>query len=85
MDTTEGNLDPILYLYTYDSANQPRLLTANDDSPLGGTYDPYIEYRLPRTGTYLIAVTRFAETAAEPTSGTYTITVQNLGAGSNSQ
>ncbi len=85
VDTTEGNLDPILYLYTYDSANQPRLLTANDDSPLGGTYDPYIEYRLPRTGTYLIAVTRFAETAAEPTSGTYTITVQNLGAGSNSQ
>lgn len=85
VDTTEGNLDPLLYLYTYDSANQPRLLTANDDSPLGSTYDPYIEYRLPRTGTYLIAVTRYAETAASPTAGTYTITLQNLGAGSTSQ
>ncbi|MBI5927715.1 MAG: PPC domain-containing protein [Chloroflexi bacterium] len=85
VDTTEGNLDSIMYLYTYDSANQPRLLTANDDSPLGGTYDPYIEYRLPRTGTYLIAVTRFAETAATPTSGTYTITLQNAGAASDSQ
>ncbi len=85
VDTTEGNLDPLLYLYTYDSANQPRLLTANDDSPLGSTYDPYIEYRLPRTGTYLIAVTRYAETAANPTAGTYTITLQNLGAGPTSQ
>lgn len=80
VDTTEGNLDSIMYLYAFDSANQPRLLTSNDDSPLGGTYDPYIEYRLPRTGTYLVAVTRFAETAATPTSGTYTITLQNAGA-----
>jgi hypothetical protein len=64
-----------MYLYAFTSSNQPLLLTANDDSPLGGTYDPYIEYRLPRSGPYLVAVTRFAESTAEPTSGAYTITL----------
>lgn len=73
--TEEGNLDGVLYLYTQDSTGEFRLLETNDDSPLGGTYDPYMEYTLPRTGGYVIAVTRFNEAAAPPTTGTFSISL----------
>jgi hypothetical protein len=76
VDTIEGTLDPVLYLYALTSAQSYVLLTANDDSPLGNTYDPYIEYTLPRTGGYLLAVTRYTERAAEPTNGTFNITLR---------
>jgi hypothetical protein len=74
--TEDNNLDSILYLYTQDSTGEFRLLETNDDSPLGGTYDPYIAYTLPRTGGYIIAVTRFDEPAAAPTSGTFAISLR---------
>lgn len=72
----EGNLDGVLYLYTQDSTGEFRLLETNDDSPLGNTYDPYIAYTLPRTGGYIIAVTRFDERAAEPTEGSFSISLR---------
>lgn len=78
VNTTEGNLDAILYLYAYTSNNEPFLLTANDDSPRGGTYDPLIEYTLPRSGPYLIGLTRFADEETEPTSGSFNLTVELL-------
>ena len=71
VNTTDGNLDGVMYLYARTSTNDYILLTDNDDSPLGSTFDPYIEYTLPRTGGYLIAVTRYDEFPA--TSGTFTI------------
>ncbi len=73
--TIEGTLDSIMYLYAITSAGDFFLLTANDDSPLGNTYDPYIEYTLPRTGGYVIAVTRYIAPDADPTDGTFRITV----------
>jgi|GEM_PF-857250 len=58
----EGDLDAVLYLYTYSSAGQPIEIARNDDSPLGGTFDPLIqEFSIPRTGIYLIAVGRSPE------------------------
>jgi hypothetical protein len=80
VDTVESfndlALDPVLYLYALSSTNDFILLAANDDSPLGGTYDPYLEYTLPRTGGYVIAVTRYVETAAPPTSGRFEVTLR---------
>lgn len=62
MDTLSGDLDGVMYLYTYTSAGEPIEIARNDDSPLGGTFDPLIQnFTLPRTGTYLIAVGRFPE------------------------
>jgi hypothetical protein len=62
VQTTSGDLDPVLYLYTYTSAGGPIEIFRNDDSPRGGTYDPLIEnLPLPRNGTYLIAVGRFPD------------------------
>lgn len=78
VNTTDGNLDAILYLYAFTSDDEPFFLTANDDSPTGATYDPYIEYTLPRSGPYLIGVTRFADEDREPTSGVFNITVELL-------
>lgn len=75
IDRIDGNLDSILYLYTYTSAGEPLLLAANDDSPFGNTFDPYISYTLPRTALYLIAITRYAQNADELTSGSYNITL----------
>lgn len=80
VDTTEGNLDGVMYLYTFTSNNEPLQLAANDDSPLGNTFDPYIEYTLPRTARYLIAVTRYVQNTPEDelTSGTFTITLNKV-------
>lgn len=76
VDTIDGTLDPLLYLYAQTSTGEFILLTANDDSPLGNTYDPLITYTLPRNGGYLVAVTRYSETAADPTDGTFNITLR---------
>ncbi len=75
INTLDGNLDGVLYLYALTSNNEPLLLVANDDSPLGGTYDPYIEYTLPRSGPYLIAITRYNDPETDATSGTYNISL----------
>lgn len=75
VETPERNLDSLMYLYTYTSANEPLLLEANDDSPLGNTWDPYINYTLPRNGTYLIAVTRY-EQSGQLTSGSFRLTLR---------
>jgi hypothetical protein len=79
VNTTEGNLDAIAYLYTFTSDNEPFLLVANDDSPLGGTYDPYIEYTLPRSGPYLIGITRYQDAESERTTGTFDLSVELVG------
>ncbi|NDJ86396.1 MAG: hypothetical protein GYB66_10950, partial [Chloroflexi bacterium] len=71
VSTIDGTLDPIAYLYAITSTDEFFLLSANDDDPRGGSYNSYIEYTLPRTGGYVIAVTRYAEVAAEPTTGTF--------------
>jgi hypothetical protein len=76
VNTIEGNLDSILYLYTFTSDNLPFFLAANDDSELGNTFDPYLEVTLPRSGPYLVAVARFNNPEAESTVGTYTITIR---------
>lgn len=75
VNTLDGNLDGVLYLYALTSNNEPLLLVANDDSPLGGTYDPYIEYTLPRSGPYLIAITRYNDPETDATSGSYNISL----------
>lgn len=74
--TTDGDLDAVLYLYALSSTGDPILLEANDDSPLGNTRDPYIEYTLPRSGGYMIAVTRYSGEDEVPTSGSYRLTLQ---------
>jgi hypothetical protein len=78
VDVTEGLLDGVMYLYTFTSSGEPLQLAANDDSPLGNTFDPYIEYTLPRTGRYLIAVTRYVQNTADDTltSGTFNLTLR---------
>lgn len=76
--TTNGNLDAVLYLYALSSTGDPILLEANDDSPLGNTRDPYIEYTLPRSGGYMIAVTRYTGDDSEPTTGTYRLSLRQV-------
>lgn len=76
VDTTEGTLDPVLYLYAMTSTDEFVLLTVNDDSELGNTYDPLISYTLPRSGGYLAVVTRYTETAADPTIGVFNISLR---------
>ncbi|PJF45148.1 MAG: hypothetical protein CUN55_00435 [Phototrophicales bacterium] len=73
VQTLSGNLDAVMYLYAITSTGDFLLLTSNDDSPRGGTFDPYIEYTLPRTGGYVIAVTRFESPDSEPTEGEFSI------------
>lgn len=72
VNATSGNLDAMLYLYTFTSAGEYFLLEYNDDSPLNTTTDPYITYTLPRSAGYVIAVTRFADT---DTSGDFSLTL----------
>lgn len=76
VDSIDGNLDGVLYLYALTSTNEPLFLTANDDSPLGGTYDPYIEYTLPRSGPYLIAITRYNDPESDSTAGSYNLSLR---------
>ncbi len=73
VERLSGDLDAVLYVYTYTSAGQPIELARNDDSLLGGTFDPYIEdMPLPRAGTYLVGVGRFPE---GDSSGEFSLTV----------
>lgn len=75
VDATEGNLDGVLYLYGITTTGSYVLLANNDDSELGGTLDPRIAYTLPRTGGYVIAVTRFEDGQREPSEGTFNLTI----------
>lgn len=68
-----GNLDAVMYLYAVTSGGNFLLLSSNDDSPRGGTFDPFIEYTLPRTGGYVVAVTRYETEDVEPTAGEFAI------------
>ncbi len=70
-----GNLDAILYLYAITSTGDFLLLASNDDSPRGGTFDPYIEHTLPRTGGYVIAITRYEGPDATPTEGEFSVLI----------
>jgi hypothetical protein len=75
VDATEGNLDGVLYLYGVTTTGDYVLLSVNDDSELGNTLDPRIEYTLPRTGGYLLAVTRFEDGEREPSAGEFTLRI----------
>lgn len=81
IETVAGNLDAVMYLYAITSTGDFLQLAYNDDSPLGNTLDPYIEYTLPRTGGYVVAVTRFENPDAatnpdlELTEGEFSILV----------
>lgn len=69
-----GNLDSVLFLYQSTSGGWVEV-AHNDDSPLGGTYEALLrEVKLPATGSYLIAVTRYGM-ASEHTAGTFTLTL----------
>lgn len=71
---TSGNLDSVLFLYQSTPDGWVEV-THNDDSPLGGTYEALLrEVKLPGTGSYLIAVTRYGM-ASEHTAGTFTLTL----------
>jgi hypothetical protein len=73
VNTASGDLDAVLYLYTYTSGGQPVEIMRNDDSARGGTFDPLIEdFSIPRSGTYLIAVGRFPEGTS---SGEFTMSL----------
>jgi hypothetical protein len=68
------NLDTMLYLYQ-SSPNGWIEIANNDDSPLGGTYDPLLSgIVLPQTGKYLIALGRY-NLQSNVTLGTFAITV----------
>lgn len=75
VNTLSGDLDAVLYLYAYTSSGEPIEIARNDDSPLGGTFNPLIDrFSIPRAGTYLIAVGRFPEgTSAGEFSMTLTL------------
>lgn len=75
VDATDGNLDGVLYLYAITTTGDFVLLASNDDSELGGTLDPRIDYTLPRTGGYVIAVTRFEDSEREPSAGSFALRI----------
>ncbi|MFP4321434.1 MAG: PPC domain-containing protein, partial [Anaerolineales bacterium] len=73
VERLSGDLDAVIYVYTYTSAGEPIELVRNDDSPRGGTFDPLIEdMPLPRAGTYLVGVGRFPDSDS---SGEFSLTV----------
>jgi hypothetical protein len=68
------NLDTMLYLYQSSPSGWIEIAN-NDDSPLGGTYDPLLSgIVLPQTGKYLIAIGRY-DLQNNTASGTFAITV----------
>jgi len=74
VETTSGNLDAMLYLYQ-SVGNGWIEIANNDDSPVGGTYDPLLsKIVLPQTGKYLIAVGRYG-LDRETSFGTFTMTL----------
>ncbi|MBL8133395.1 MAG: PPC domain-containing protein [Anaerolineae bacterium] len=75
METTSGNLDPLLLLFGPDDA----LVERNDDRE-SGNRDAEIALTLERGGVYIIEATRFESGAS---SGTFRLTLSVSGAGAS--
>jgi len=74
VNTLSGNLDAVLHLYQASGGGWVEIAN-NDDSPIGGTYDPLLSrIILPQTGKYLIVVSRYG-LDSEHTYGTFSITL----------
>jgi hypothetical protein len=69
VDAQTGDLDPIVILRTADDVN----LATNDDASID-TRNAKLEYTLPSSGFYVIAVTRYGVRDGT-TTGAYTLTV----------
>jgi len=75
IDQLSGNLDAVLHLYQAAGASWTQI-AYNDDSPIGGTYDPLLtDITLPASGTYLVAVGRYGLDQGTDMVGTFAITV----------
>ncbi len=75
VDQLSGNVDAILYLFQATGGSWTQI-ASNDDSPIGGTYDPLLsEITLPASGTYLIAVGRYGLEKEANMAGTFSITL----------
>lgn len=70
METTSGNLDPLLFLF--DAAEQ--YITDNDDFEEGNR-DAQITFEPPADGTYIVEATRFQQESGT-SSGTYRLTLE---------
>jgi hypothetical protein len=68
----DSQLDPLLYLYTYDG--QPQLLAANNDLVAGSPDAAIVRFKLPQSGRFLIVATRVGA-AQGTTEGSYTLTL----------
>jgi hypothetical protein len=69
MNTTEGFLDPLLYLV--DANGQ--VLEMNDDAASGVRDAAIRGFQIPENGTYIVIATRFREEEG-PTSGAFALT-----------
>ena len=75
VDQLSGNVDAILHLYQAAGGSWTQI-AYNDDSPIGGTYDPLLsDVTLPASGTYLIAVGRYGLDKEVSMAGTFSITL----------
>lgn len=75
IDQLSGNLDAVLHLYQA-VGDSWREIAYNDDSPIGGTYDPLLsDVGLPADGLYLIAVSRYGLDKETGMVGTFSITL----------
>lgn len=75
IDQLNGNLDAVLHLYQA-VGDSWREIAYNDDSPIGGTYDPLLsDISLPADGLYLIAVSRYGLDKETGMVGTFSITL----------
>lgn len=72
-DRVSGDLDPIVVLRDADNNNLPG---ATNDDANPSTSDARLEYTLPETGEYVIAVTRFGVRDGT-TSGDFRLTLTN--------
>jgi len=75
VDQLSGNVDAILHLYQATGGSWTQI-AYNDDSPIGGTYDPRLsDVTLPASGTYLIAIGRYGLDKEVNMAGTFSITL----------
>lgn len=75
IDQLNGNLDAVLHLYRA-VGNSWQEIAYNDDSPIGGTYDPLLsDVSLPADGLYLIAVSRYGLDKEAGMVGTFSVTL----------
>jgi len=75
VDQLSGNVDAVLHLYQAAGERWTQI-AYNDDSPIGGTYDPLLSaVTLPSSGPYLIAVGRYGLDKETGMVGTFSITL----------